>query len=126
MSGACARPQFTRYQRSRGLCIPLWKNLQLEVWFCPAGEHIRPHVHAKTDSFIVCLWGRMKWTVQYKSREVFGPFRRRNSDGTIALAAAAIPRTVRHGALARTFSIFLNWERADEPVSAAHDFIAVP
>lgn len=116
-----------RFHRALGLRLPLWKGRQVEVWFFPKGESAPAHQHTKIESFIVALWGRQRWTVQDKVRDVFGPFRRRRSNGRIGLSARRIGCGVRHAFTALTFSVFVNFERCLGPrVSAAEDFVLVP
>ena len=102
-----------------------WGRRQLEVWLCPAGEQIDPHVHSSIDSTIRLLWGCMQgqiadkkgwvtaWSM-WQKHDFFRPF--------------TIPAGVKHSASIAEFTIFLNWEnwRGEMPItSAAEDFTAV-
>ena len=117
-----------RFGLCRGLRIPLWKNLQAELWFCPQGAKVPPHVHLTLDSFIIYLLGSMRVTVEQTTRDVFGPFRRRQSTGKWILATKYIPAGVRHCAeVLGSFAVFLNIERChDVRISASRDFVPVP
>lgn len=116
-----------RFKRCVGLRIPLWKSRQIELWFCPKAEIVPPHFHHTIESFIISLWGRQRWTVGDKTRDVLGPIRRRNSNGSLTLAAYRIGCGVRHAVEALSFSIFLNIEQCRGPkVSASRDFVATP
>lgn len=115
-----------RHGRCRGIRITI-RAFQVEVWVCPVGTKIEPHFHQTINSRIIQLWGRALWMVGDKSREVFGPFRKRESNGSITWATAWIPAGVKHSAYARSFCAFLNFERClDGPVSASKDFVSVP
>lgn len=102
------------------------KQHQLEVWCLPKGTVIKPHKHEHIDSFIMSLWGKQRWTINEKVCAVIGPFRRRLSTSRITVAAKEVPRQIRHGVTAITFSMFLNLERTTRGVSAATDFVEVP
>lgn len=117
-----------RYQRCTGLRMPLWKDRQIELWFCPCGASIPPHVHRHVDSVILYLLGSMRVTVEQTTRDVFGPLRRRESTGRWMLAVKKIPAGVRHSAkVLGAFAVFLNYERCHgRRVSAARDFVLVP
>lgn len=59
-----------------------------------------------------------------KSKEVFGPFRKRETNGRLTMAAASVPAGVRHSAFAKSFCVFLNLERClKKSVSASKDFV---
>ena len=112
-----------RHGRCRGVRVRFFSR-QIELWFCPKWFLIKPHIHQSIDSFIIQLWGRAIWTVKNTSREVLGPFRKRESTGELAWAAAEIPAGVKHSALTKSFCVFLNIERCHgEHVSASEDFI---
>ena len=113
-----------------GFRVPLWNHWQIEIWFCPKGDVIPAHRHQHIHSFILQIWGRMRWTVNATTREVCGPLRRRESNARLALAAAPIPAGTAHAAEALSFCVFVNIERqssvlgaqCSEMVSAAQDF----
>lgn len=113
-----------QWQQCRGFRLPLGRRWQLEVWHCPEGTVIPGHTHWWLDGWILCLWGRMRWRVGEKTRDVCGPVRLRRSGG-IGLAAAPIPAGCPHAAsvLGRR-GVFLNLERRRLPgaFSAADDF----
>ncbi len=118
-----------RFGKARGLRIPFWKGRQVELWFCPRGTKIPPHIHRHIDSFIVYLIGRMRVTVESTTREVCGPVRRRESTGRLTWAVRYIPAGVRHCAeVVGGCAVFLNFERchARHFQSAARDFVPVP
>jgi oxalate decarboxylase/phosphoglucose isomerase-like protein (cupin superfamily) len=117
-----------RFGKAMGLRIPLGKNRQVELWYCPKGTRVPPHIHEHIDSFIVYLFGRMRVTVEHTTREVCGPVRRRESTGRLVWATRYIPKGVRHCAeVVGKRAIFLNFERCHlgRNVSAAKDFVAV-
>lgn len=99
---------------------------QIEMWACPRGTHIEPHIHKTINSRIIQLWGSALWSVGGKYRTVFGPLRKRMSNGKLAMATASIPAGVRHSAFTFSFCVFLNIERClADPVSASQDFVPV-
>ncbi len=116
-----------RYGNARGLRIPFWKNWQVEIWFCPKGAVIPPHIHRTIDSYIIYLLGTMRVTVENSSRIVFGPVRRRQSTGRLVLATRFIPHGVRHCAeVLGRFAVFANIERRHAgSTSASRDFLLV-
>ena len=116
-----------RYGPARGLRIPFWKGWQAEFWFCPRGAVIPPHIHEHIDSFIVYFLGRMKVTVENKTRVVFGPFRKRESNGKWVLATRYIPAGTRHCAeVLGSFALFANIEHCHAGAcSASRDFVPV-
>ncbi len=116
-----------RYGNARGLRIPFWKNWQVEIWFCPKGAVIPPHIHETIDSLIIYLYGRMRVTVERTTREVCGPVRRRQSTGKLIWATRYIPAKTRHCAeVIGNCAIFLNLEHChSDRVSASRDFIPV-
>jgi hypothetical protein len=81
-----------RFGKAMGLRIPLGKNRQVELWYCPKGTKVPPHIHEHIDSFIVYLFGRMRVTVEHTTREVCGPVRRRESTGRLVWATRYIPK----------------------------------
>ena len=116
-----------RFGNARGLRIPFWKGWQLELWYCPKGAVVPPHVHKTIDSFIVYLLGTMKVTVDHTTRIVFGPVRRRESTGKLIPATRFIPAGVRHCAeVLGRFAVFVNIEHClSKKVSASRDFVLV-
>jgi len=103
-----------RHNRCRGLRIWKWNSFQIEVWFCPKGEVIEPHVHNRIDSKIVLLFGYM-----------IGRIAGRLGHAKL-FKAYPIPAGMVHTAEISRFSIFANFERwRGEPTSAAEDFTAV-
>lgn len=116
----------SRFGKAIGIAIPLWKGRQVELWFVPKGTVIPPHVHKTIDSTIVYLWGRMSVTVEHTTRVVFGPMRRRESNGKLIPATKYIPAGVRHCAEALSFAVFLNFEKCHSArQSASKDFVLV-
>ena len=117
-----------RFGSARGLRIPFWKGWQAEIWFCPKGAVIPPHIHRTIDSFIIYFLGTMRVTVDHTTRIVFGPVRRRESTGRLILATRYIPAGVRHCAeVLGRFAVFMNVEHCHAgSVSASRDFIPVP
>lgn len=115
------------FGKARGLRFPIWPGYQLEIWYCPRGTKVPQHIHQTLDSFIVYLLGRMRVTVEDKTRTVCGPFRRRESTGKLTWAVRYIPAGVRHCAeVIGSFAVFINIERCHgERVSAAKDFVLV-
>ncbi len=116
-----------RYGNARGLRIPFWKNWQVEIWFCPRGSKIPPHIHRTIDSFIIYLLGTMRVTVNQTTRLVFGPVRRRESTGKLVPAVRYIPAGVRHCAeVLGRFAVFANIERRHAgSTRASRDFMLV-
>ena len=116
-----------RYGQARGLRFPVWPAIQVELWYCPRGVKVPPHIHKTLDSFIVYLLGRMRVTVGDKTREVCGPVRRRESTKKLTWAVRYIPAGVRHCAeVIGSFALFINIERCHGPrVSASKDFVLV-
>lgn len=115
------------YGKARGLRFPIWPRTQIELWYCPRGIRVPMHKHETLDSFIVYLIGRMRVTVENKTREVCGPFRRRESTGKLTWAVRYIPAGVRHCAeVIGSFAVFINIERCHcGHVSASKDFVLV-
>lgn len=105
-----------RHNRCWGLLLHRWGNKQVEVWFCPKGETIVDHLHAKIDSKIIYLGGRMDGHIAHKHkqfgwRDIFRMFH--------------IPRATVHGAkVTGLFAVFANVETWSESsvTSAAIDF----
>ena len=116
-----------RYGKARGLRFPIWPRIQAEIWYCPRGVVVPPHIHQNLDSFIIYLLGRMRVTVEQTTREVFGPVRRRESTGKLTWAVRYIPAGVRHCAeVIGSFAVFVNVERCHAgAVSASKDFVLV-
>lgn len=116
-----------RFGNARGLRFPVWPGIQAELWYCPRGVKVPMHVHQTLDSFIVYLLGRMRVTVEDKTRDVCGPFRRRQSTGKLTLAVRYIPAGVRHCAeVLGSFAVFINIERCHgKRMSASRDFVPV-
>jgi len=116
-----------RYGQARGLRFKIAPKLQAEIWYCPKDVKIPPHIHRYLDSFIIYLFGRMRVTVEDKTREVCGPIRRRESTGRLTWAVRYIPAGVRHCAeVVGNFAIFINLERCHAgAVSASKDFLLV-
>ena len=106
-----------------GFKIPLPGRYQIEVWYCPKGAVIPPHVHMEVNSFIWMIAGRMRWRVGNQEREVSGPLRHRKSNGDLALSAYRVTPRMPHGAtVTGLFGLFLNLERWNGPkTSAASD-----
>lgn len=117
-----------RFGKAIGLRIPIWKGRQVEAWYCPRGTKIPTHFHKGIDSFIVYVAGTMSVTVEDKTRQVFGPFRKRESTGKWILATRFIPAMQRHSAeVLGSFAFFLNFERClSNRQSASKDFVLVP
>ena len=110
---------FQRHNRCRGLRVWKWGRWQVELWFCPRGEHIEPHVHKKIDSTIFFIAGHMTGRIQERIGNLDWPadsFRRFD-----------IPAGVEHEARIGSFCIFANFERwkSDDVTSACDDFTAV-
>jgi hypothetical protein len=117
-----------RFGKAIGFRFPLWGNGQIELWCCPRGTVVPPHIHLTIDSFIIYLFGRMRVTVGNTTRDVCGPFRRRESTGKFTWAVRYIPAGARHCAeVLGSFAVFLNVERCHcGRISAARDFVHVP
>lgn len=117
-----------RFGNAIGLRVPFFGGRQIELWYCPRGTKIPPHIHEKIDSFIIYLVGRMRVTVEHTTRDVCGPFRRRESTGKLIWAVKYIPAGVRHCAeVLGSFAVFINVEKCHGTrTSASHDFIPVP
>lgn len=116
-----------RFSKAIGIRLPIWKSRQLEIWACPRGTVIPPHVHRTIDSLLVFLFGRMRITVEGTTREVRGLFRRRQSTGRLTLSAHRVAAGVRHSAEALGFAVFLNFEHCHSTrQSASTDFTLVP
>lgn len=115
------------FGKARGLRFPVWPGIQAEIFYCPRGVKVPMHFHETIDSFIVYLLGRMRVTVEAKTREVCGPFRRRESTGKLTWAVRYIPAGVRHCAeVIGSFAVFVNIERCHgKRVSASKDFVIV-
>lgn len=109
----------TRFHRCVGFRLLRLLRWQVELWCCPAGEIIPPHVHSQFDGRLVFLGGSMRWTLGDRVRDLswsdFGK-------------SWSVPVGTVHGArVLGRFGIFLNIERwSGEPTSAAEDFIATP
>lgn len=109
---------FHRRNNCRGITVFRWGKRQLELWFCPGGEVIEPHVHLNCNSKLIILAGAMDgrigeargWVDAYEDRfRVFD-----------------VPAGTVHAATVGRFCIFANWETWIAPVtSAATDFKAV-
>lgn len=105
-----------RHNRSWGLLIHRWRKKQIEVWFCPKGEVIDPHVHRHVDSRIIWLGGKMFGMIANRSKmlgwkDIFTSY--------------LIPRNVVHsGVIVGAFCAFANIETWDtnQITSAATDF----
>jgi len=110
-----------------GLKIPLPGRWQLEFWYCPGGAEIPLHVHERVAGWIWLLAGKMKWQVNDRVREVKGLFRRRQTNGDLALSAQKIDRGVVHGGeVTGRFGLFVNVERwIGQKKSAADDLVLV-
>ena len=97
----------------------------MELWCCPAGTVIPLHVHRHVAGWILNLWGRVRWQVGDKVREVCGLVRRRQTTGALALAAHSIPAGIEHGAeVLGGCAWFVNFEHILTPgvISPAYDF----
>ena len=116
-----------RFGQARGLRFKIWPRIQAEIWYCPRGVRVPMHIHRSIDSFIVYLLGRMRVTVENKTRDVCGPVRRRESTGKLTWAVRYIPAGVRHCAeVIGSFAVFVNVERCHAgAVSASKDFVLV-
>lgn len=95
------------------------------------------HLHRNIDSRILCLWGKMRWTLMDRAEEkirfTFGPIRT-TSRHRLALAYARIPAHQAHGfsvlpSRIFSFALFINFESLSPSAygtaklsSAAHDF----
>lgn len=104
-----------RHNRCRGFRLLRFGQVQIELWCCPAGEDIAPHVHDHIDSTLIILGGSAVGSIGAKVglvgwRDMFRRFK--------------IPKGVVHWAIVRSqFFIFLNVEKWDCNItSAAHDF----
>lgn len=106
-----------RHNRCRGFRLWKWGNFQIELWFCPRGEHIEPHVHEHIDSKIIFLAGSMKGRIADRSGLVSWPRH--------MFSSWRVPKGVMHSARVGAFCVFANLERWDgPPTSAAEDFTA--
>lgn len=115
-----------RFQNCRGFRLFKFGCHQAELWICPKGEVIPTHTHPNVVSRIVGLFGRMRWTVGDRTRNITGCFRRRETNGRLALAAMKVGAETPHGAtITGRLGIFLNleqWINGTSPTSAATDF----
>jgi len=105
-----------RHNRCWGLLVHRFGNKQIEVWFCPKGETIVDHFHAKIDSKIIYLGGKMDGHITHKHKQ-FG--------WRDLFRAYPIPRGTVHGAkVTGLFALFANVETwPDKTItSAACDF----
>ena len=110
-TGNGARRWLQRRFGCTGLRIPLPGAWQVELWWCPKGSEITPHVHPSIDSTLVFLGGRMRWRRgsqrrEFTARDMFRAFR--------------VPRDCVHSAQTTgRFGLFLNLERWTGPKTSA-------
>lgn len=104
-----------RHNRCRGFKLFKWGQIQCELWFCPKGEDIAPHVHNHIDSTLIILGGNAVGSIGAKVGLI---------EWRDMLRRFNIPKGVPHWAIVkRPFFIFLNVEKWDCKItSAAHDF----
>lgn len=105
-----------RHNRCLGLTLFRWGRRQVEIWFCPKGEIIERHSHAKIDSRIILMCGRMFGDIGTR----YGHPRKFKS--------YLIPAGTGHGAKVERRCIFLNietWKPRASVTSAAIDFESV-
>lgn len=116
-----------RFGNAIGIRIPVWKNIQAELWFCPRAAVIPPHIHKTIDSFIIYVIGKMRVTCDGSTRVVSGPMRKRQTTGKWRWATKYIPAGVSHCAeVLGPFAIFLNVERCHSGfVSASKDYYPI-
>lgn len=90
---------------------------QAELWYCPKGEIIEPHVHHHIHSTLIMLGGEMEgWIGERHGKTGWYDFLRRFH----------IPAGTIHSAkVAGRFCLFANYEVwTGKPSSAAKDFTA--
>lgn len=109
-----------RHNKCVGLTIFRLGRRQLELWYCPQGEIIEPHVHNKIDSTLIILGGSMTGYIGERHGRIgWRDF----------LRFFFIPAGVVHGAnITGRFCLFANfetWRKGDALTSAAIDFDAV-
>ena len=106
------------HRHDKCIGITLWrrKRKSLELWFCPSGAIILPHIHEHIDSVIIMLaggmWGRIGLRSRYVGwRDIFRRF--------------PVPRRMVHSAVINHFCLFANWESwdTDDVTSASEDFV---
>lgn len=105
-----------KYRGCRGFCLFKLGRIQVELWLCPRGENIYPHVHEHIDSTIIVLKGRLWGEIGKR----FGTAKKFKS--------YHIPAGVRHAASMSGYTSvwFINIERwTCDPTSAADDFTTV-
>lgn len=107
-----------KHNRCRGVRLWKWNRFQVEVWFCPNDEWIRPHLHHNIHSRICLLLGRMVGNID----EVRGIVKR--------WRFYEVPAGVTHSATTDSFCVFINVERWIGEAqtlqrSAADDFTAI-
>ena len=106
-----------RHGKCIGIKLFQWGNHLWELWFCPAGEVIKEHVHQHCDIRMKILGGRMQGRIGHNSGPVGW-----NDFGRVF----DIPAGVVHNAvILDPFCMFLSMEKWDsrEPTSAAEDFV---
>lgn len=47
-----------KYSRCRGIVVMQLGNLLVELWRCPFGEVVEPHIHPNQDSWLLFLTGK--------------------------------------------------------------------
>lgn len=106
---------FHRHNRCFGLVLFRVGRYQAELFYCPHGEEIEPHIHQKVDSTLVILGGGMDGRIGERHGIVgWQDFLRRFH----------VPAGTVHSAkITGWFCLFLNFERwTGTPTSAAIDF----
>ena len=107
-----------KYGNIVGLRVFRFLKWQLEVYFCPSGSVIPPHIHRHCDSVITFLGGRMSWRMGDKGRLL---------DWRDIGWTKRIPAGCSHsGIVVGSFGLFSNLETWDcEPSSASTDLVLV-
>lgn len=103
-----------RHNRCIGIKLFRWRRLLIEMWFCPKGEVIRPHIHSQVDVKIMPLYG---WMLG-KIGDRLGIVEPRDAGRCFE-----VPHGTVHSARMLSFCIFAGVERWAGPMtSAALDF----
>ena len=116
---------FYQHESCRGLTLLLWGRWSAELWYCPRGYEIKPHLHPHEDIELVPVFG---WAA----------FHRCPAKGVLPETAVVTPRrwfrrhTVPMGWVhwftvgRRLPLVFINvarWREGVTPTSAATDFL---